>query len=67
MINLGLLDKICFFLKDKTQQVIREALWVVSNITAGTKSQIETFIKNTELFNRVIALTNNKEFSVINS
>ncbi len=67
MINLGLLDKICFFLKDKTQQVIREALWVVSNITAGTKSQIETFIKNTELFNRVIALTKNKEFSVINS
>jgi hypothetical protein len=64
MINLGLLDKICFFLKDKTQQVIREALWVISNITAGTKSQIETFIKNTELFNRVIALTKNKEFSV---
>ena len=51
-------------LYDKNKQVIREATWVISNLTAGTKSHISSVINNNNVFNKLMLLTRDNDFSV---
>lgn len=64
MIKLGVIDKLELLLYDKNKQIIREATWVISNITAGTKSQIGYILKNHKIFNKLLSLTKDNDYSV---
>ena len=50
---LGLLKKV---LDHHKKVVRREACWVLSNITAGNKAQVQAVVKNEPLIRRVLEL-----------
>lgn len=50
---LGLLEKV---LDHHKKVVRREACWVLSNITAGTKNQVEAVVRSQSLIKRILTL-----------
>ena len=64
MIKLGVISKVEILLNDKNKQIVREATWVISNITAGTKTQIEYVLKNGNIVNKLLSLTKDNDFSI---
>lgn len=60
---LGVVDKLTSILYQSNSQLIKEALWGFSNITAGPGSHIEAFINNSA-FDRVVMLTASKNIDI---
>ena len=75
-LNLGVCDKLLSILDlqqealaDETKlnrrgAVLREACWMISNITAGTKEQIDYVIKNNFIFPSLINLLKHAPFTI---
>lgn len=60
---LGILDKLFQLLFTSSTQMIKEALWVISNITAGPANHVDSVVKS-DLFERICVLTESKNLEI---
>ncbi len=60
---VGVLDKLVNLLYQSNSNLIKEALWALSNITAGPVNHIERFVTS-DCFERVLFMTENKNIEL---
>lgn len=56
LIEGGYLEIINKLLGSSSSNLLKEVLWSLSNITAGTQSQVQAFLRYTQLFERIVIL-----------
>ena len=56
LIDGGYLEIVKKLLGCSSSNLIKEVLWSLSNITAGTQSQVQAFLRDTDLFERIVLL-----------
>jgi len=64
LLRFGLLKNFKNFLKSDRRNVRKESLWVLSNICAGSRAQIQQVIDN-NLFSTILEMLDDKESEVI--
>jgi len=56
LLKYGILNLFFKLIDHQKKQIRREVCWILSNITAGTKNQIDQFIMNEYLLTKVLEL-----------
>jgi hypothetical protein len=59
----GILDRLTPLLYQSNSNIIKEALWCFSNVTAGPPNQVEQFV-NSDAFERIFTLTDSRNIDL---